>query len=213
MTSFDSSNPPSSSYWRSPTAPGEMISTSLCQASRLGSADFELLHPNNRRDKAAHATIFFILTSLTTTARRPLTLLFLPALYGIILQSGLTESSLRSQNNHPSIGGPVTRRTPCPCMSTSASNVPRTFERIEKASALKDGRCPECGGDAHRLIGAPALQFKGSGWYVNDYGKGNGNGSHPTAKETEDGEVCSRIHDRLQAMKNSTEKKTDVKVA
>ncbi|MCK5711408.1 MAG: hypothetical protein KAI25_01685, partial [Hyphomicrobiaceae bacterium] len=40
------------------------------------------------------------------------------------------------------------------------------FERIEKASAPKDGRCPECGGNAHRLIGAPALQFKGSGWYV-----------------------------------------------
>ncbi len=29
-----------------------------------------------------------------------------------------------------------------------------------------------CGGDVHRLLSAPALQFKGSGWYVNDYGKG-----------------------------------------
>ncbi len=30
----------------------------------------------------------------------------------------------------------------------------------------------KCGGAVHRLLSAPAIQFKGSGWYVNDYGKG-----------------------------------------
>jgi putative FmdB family regulatory protein len=64
------------------------------------------------------------------------------------------------------------------------------FERIEKASTLHDGVCPECGGPAHRLLGAPALKFKGSGWYVTDYGKGNGsspasNDSRPTEKSVE----------------------------
>jgi putative FmdB family regulatory protein len=84
------------------------------------------------------------------------------------------------------------------------------FERIEKASALKDGRCPECGGVAHRLIGAPALQFKGSGWYVNDYGKGNG--SQPTAKETEAAKsVAEPTADPKP--KSATEKKADAKVA
>lgn len=29
-----------------------------------------------------------------------------------------------------------------------------------------------CGGELERLISAPALQFKGTGWYVTDYGKG-----------------------------------------
>ena len=29
-------------------------------------------------------------------------------------------------------------------------------------------------GEVHRLLGVPALQFKGSGWYVTDYGKGKG---------------------------------------
>src|SRR6185503_19109195 len=29
-----------------------------------------------------------------------------------------------------------------------------------------------CGGEVERLISAPSFQFKGSGWYVNDYGKG-----------------------------------------
>ncbi len=33
--------------------------------------------------------------------------------------------------------------------------------------------CPQCGGAVHKLFSAPAVQFKGSGWYVTDYaGKG-----------------------------------------
>jgi putative FmdB family regulatory protein len=34
----------------------------------------------------------------------------------------------------------------------------------------------KCGGRVERLISVPALQFKGSGFYVNDYAKGGGNG-------------------------------------
>ena len=34
----------------------------------------------------------------------------------------------------------------------------------------------DCGGAVHRLLSAPALQFKGTGWYVTDYGHGNGSG-------------------------------------
>ena len=86
------------------------------------------------------------------------------------------------------------------------------FERIEKASALKDGRCPECGGDAHRLIGSPALQFKGSGWYVNDYGKGNGNGTGATAKETEVAKSAAETSTDSKPEKKA-EKKADAKVA
>lgn len=59
------------------------------------------------------------------------------------------------------------------------------FERIEKASALHDGVCPACGGAARRLLGAPALQFKGSGWYVTDYGKGNGSPPATGEKQAE----------------------------
>jgi putative FmdB family regulatory protein len=34
----------------------------------------------------------------------------------------------------------------------------------------------KCGGRVERIISAPALMFKGSGFYVNDYAKGGGNG-------------------------------------
>lgn len=48
------------------------------------------------------------------------------------------------------------------------------FERIQKTTAQPTKVCPECGGAVRRLLGVPALQFKGSGWYVTDYGKGTG---------------------------------------
>jgi putative FmdB family regulatory protein len=42
-----------------------------------------------------------------------------------------------------------------------------------------------CGGHVHRLLSAPALQFKGSGWYVNDYAKGSGSASSDASKKAE----------------------------
>ncbi len=47
------------------------------------------------------------------------------------------------------------------------------FERIQKTTADPVKTCPDCGGAVRRLLGVPALQFKGSGWYVTDYGKGS----------------------------------------
>lgn len=45
------------------------------------------------------------------------------------------------------------------------------FEKIQKFSDPEIKKCPECGGEVERLISAPAVQFKGSGWYVTDYAK------------------------------------------
>jgi putative FmdB family regulatory protein len=45
------------------------------------------------------------------------------------------------------------------------------FERIVKYSDLPMKKCPDCGGPVERTITAPAVQFKGSGWYVTDYAK------------------------------------------
>jgi putative FmdB family regulatory protein len=48
------------------------------------------------------------------------------------------------------------------------------FERIRRVADASLVSCPQCEGKVRRLLSAPALQFKGSGWYVTDYGKGNG---------------------------------------
>ncbi len=53
----------------------------------------------------------------------------------------------------------------------------KRFEKIQRVGATPTSECPSCGGAVRRLLGVPALQFKGSGWYVTDYGKGNGNGA------------------------------------
>ena len=43
------------------------------------------------------------------------------------------------------------------------------FEKIESVSASETKKCPKCGARAERMASAPAIQFKGSGWYVTDY--------------------------------------------
>ncbi|MFI5102171.1 MAG: FmdB family zinc ribbon protein [Terriglobales bacterium] len=45
------------------------------------------------------------------------------------------------------------------------------FEEIRKFSDKHPKKCPECGGVLELVISAPAVQFKGSGWYVTDYAK------------------------------------------
>jgi putative FmdB family regulatory protein len=45
------------------------------------------------------------------------------------------------------------------------------FEKIQKFSDKMVKKCPECGGQVEQVISAPAVQFKGSGWYVTDYAK------------------------------------------
>ena len=49
----------------------------------------------------------------------------------------------------------------------------KKFEALQKFSDDPLTVHPECGGGpVDRLISAPTFQFKGSGWYVNDYAKG-----------------------------------------
>lgn len=45
------------------------------------------------------------------------------------------------------------------------------YERIQKFSDPLVDPCPSCGQSARRLVSSPAIQFKGSGWYITDYAK------------------------------------------
>lgn len=46
-----------------------------------------------------------------------------------------------------------------------------SFEVIQKFSDPLIESCPSCGGRVRKLQSAPAFQFKGTGWYITDYGK------------------------------------------
>src|SRR5437773_8824915 len=45
------------------------------------------------------------------------------------------------------------------------------FEKIQKYSDPLQDTCPKCGGAVHKLFSSPAIQFKGSGFYITDYAK------------------------------------------
>src|SRR3954451_8152446 len=45
------------------------------------------------------------------------------------------------------------------------------FERIQKYSDPPIETCPKCGSKVRKLISSPAIQFKGSGFYITDYPK------------------------------------------
>jgi putative FmdB family regulatory protein len=49
------------------------------------------------------------------------------------------------------------------------------FERIQKFSDPLVDVCPKCGGVVRKLLSSPAIQFKGSGWYITDYARKSGN--------------------------------------
>jgi putative FmdB family regulatory protein len=53
----------------------------------------------------------------------------------------------------------------------------RRLERIQKFSDPPLETCPHCGGKLEKLISSPAIQFKGSGWYITDYAR-KGESSH-----------------------------------
>src|SRR4051794_37085947 len=45
------------------------------------------------------------------------------------------------------------------------------FEKIQKFSDPLESQCPKCGGAVRKLMSSPAIQFKGSGFYITDYAK------------------------------------------
>jgi putative FmdB family regulatory protein len=55
------------------------------------------------------------------------------------------------------------------------------FERILLSYSADDVKeCPVCGGEVERLLSAPAVQFKGSGFYSTDYAARPGTSAQPS---------------------------------
>ena len=77
------------------------------------------------------------------------------------------------------------------------------FEKIQKFSDKMVKRCPECGGKVEQMISAPAVQFKGSGWYVTDYA----NKSHAPSS---DGGKDSKKDDKSKSEDSSRESSAKV---
>jgi len=87
------------------------------------------------------------------------------------------------------------------------------FEEIKKFSDKQPTKCPECGGVIEQVISAPAVQFKGSGWYVTDYAKKQGStgsvsGSSTGSSESDGGGKDTR-DSKAQKDDKESKKKDD----
>jgi putative FmdB family regulatory protein len=82
------------------------------------------------------------------------------------------------------------------------------FEKLhQKFSDARVKKCPECGGPVEQLLSAPAVQFKGSGFYVTDYvRKGSSGDSNSSDSGSSDKESSAS-----KAAEKSDSKKTESK--
>jgi putative FmdB family regulatory protein len=89
------------------------------------------------------------------------------------------------------------------------------FEKIQKYSDKMVKKCPECGGQVEQMISAPAVQFKGSGWYVTDYPKkGSSQGSSggdSGPKDKKDDKTKSDTPSKDSSSKESSAKESSPK--
>jgi len=79
------------------------------------------------------------------------------------------------------------------------------FERIVKFSDPPLAACPTCGGEVQKLFSSPAIQFKGSGFYITDYAKKSSpesSGSKSSSSEKSD----KSSSDKGSGEKSSSEK-------
>ncbi|MEZ2348200.1 FmdB family zinc ribbon protein [Terriglobus sp. RCC_193] len=61
-----------------------------------------------------------------------------------------------------------------PLYEYQCQNCSRTFEKRQKFSDPELTECPHCSGKLEKLISAPAVQFKGGGWYADLYSSSKG---------------------------------------
>jgi putative FmdB family regulatory protein len=62
----------------------------------------------------------------------------------------------------------------------------RHTEKIQKFSDPEITVCPHCGGSLERVVSAPAIAFKGGGWYADGYGN-----AKPKSKSSSDSSTGS----------------------
>ncbi|MGH2670907.1 MAG: FmdB family zinc ribbon protein [bacterium] len=85
------------------------------------------------------------------------------------------------------------------------------FEKFQKMTEKPRAKCPTCGKPANRKIsGGAGLVFKGSGFYITDYGKdGKGPRKAETAEKPDAAKGESKPDARAEASSKSETKQAD----
>ena len=82
-----------------------------------------------------------------------------------------------------------------------------TFERMQKFSDPPLVACPTCGGPVEKLLSAPAIQFKGTGWYITDYARKSSGGEGGKDKGSKEGSKESPSASSAETKSGSSEAK------
>jgi putative FmdB family regulatory protein len=82
------------------------------------------------------------------------------------------------------------------------------FEVIQKFSDPAVDVCPKCGGAVKKLLSSPAIQFKGTGWYITDYARSGKTESAPAAAA---GETKTETKTEAKSETKTEPAKTDSK--
>ncbi|HET9743685.1 MAG TPA: zinc ribbon domain-containing protein [Terriglobales bacterium] len=85
------------------------------------------------------------------------------------------------------------------------------FEKIQSFSAPDPEACPKCGGHVHRVLHAPAVQFKGSGWYVTDYAKSGSSKSDGKSGSSSESSAGSKTETKSESKPESKTKPSGTK--
>lgn len=77
------------------------------------------------------------------------------------------------------------------------------FEKIESVTAAEVKKCPKCGAKAERVLNAPAIQFKGTGWYVTDYAGKNSDALSKESGESKETADAGKSGDKKASEKSA----------
>jgi len=112
---------------------------------------------------------------------------------------------------------PQLEATAVPLYEYKCLKCAKKTEKIEHVAGPHLKKCPHCGGKVERLQSAPAIQFKGSGWYVTDYAGKSGakdSASPDTAsssEKTDKSEKSEKSEKKDSAAKDSSGKESSSK--
>jgi len=87
----------------------------------------------------------------------------------------------------------------------------RKTEKIESVSGPHLKKCPHCGGKVERVLTAPAIQFKGAGWYVTDYAGKSASPREGAAAETSAEKSSEKSPAKETSKESSTPKESKEK--
>ena len=94
-----------------------------------------------------------------------------------------------------------------PLYEYKCSGCGQVFEIIQRFSDAPLTQHESCGGSVERLLSTSALQFKGSGFYINDYAKGGG--SSPGKSSNGSDSKSEKSDSKSEKSDGKSEKKSD----